>query len=60
MSSHLQPPSREDLVISQVADPNTATTVLTFTLTKPSWIIKGIMIFNETLFGDSDSFAVHP
>ena len=34
--------------------------MLTFTLSKPGWIIKSIIIYNEVLFDGSDTLAVHP
>jgi Bardet-Biedl syndrome 2 protein len=34
--------------------------MLSFTLSKPGWIIKSIIIYNEVLFEGSDSLAVHP
>ena len=58
--THIQTPNRADIGITQLPDPESGTSLLTFTLSKPGWIIKCIIIQNEVLFEGSDSLAVHP
>jgi len=51
---------RSDVAIEHVADPNQASTVLNISIKKPGWIIRSVVIFNETLFEAGGSLALHP
>ena len=58
-ASHLQPPGKGEIRISQQADPNSTTCLLTVSVFKPGWIIKSVVIYNEALF-EGDSFVSYP
>jgi hypothetical protein len=59
LSPQAQAPKKAEIFISSVADPNSGTTILQISLNKQSWIIKSVIIFNESLF-EGESFVHYP
>eukprot|EP00347_Sterkiella_histriomuscorum_P000293 403376439 len=59
-SIHQQQPIRSEILITQMADPNSTTCILTINLRKPGWIIKSVILQNDALFEGSDTHVVYP